>query len=443
MNKANRCMQDFFKWKTDFKSSHTAQLLVAVDKVIDANQQLQVPPDYKYVLYCTVCIHAVRKFKEMADIFHEQNDPQLYLEKYLKIPLFTKFKNTYQQIKAQEGISDTLCAYLEEPIRAQVHKRLSVVMVAQMKYSDPHFSNKMALKAKVLLDLHAEDYFQSYLDYLRNAKDYLQYKLERYTVAFCDEITSGNSKCTRLQDVAKKEVSRLIQVCIVLVNDIPSIDSQMSLVKFNDKVRAEIGMTLPLKNLFSEYDSLDHASLDSFKKNFVSQLKILKVKLHDSLNKITCEEEMKHWEKKPHELLHKLIGCTEQCPFCGEQCDLLQTDHDCDHRVEIHRVDCLKGYRRTDTQVMATNFCQDCVSSDTMKFASGGKSYLYKHYKSIYPKWEITPYNSSTTSLYWKWFVAKYYKEIAEAYNAKPAEVPKKWFRIKWHEVEQNLLSSY
>ena len=94
MNKANRCMQDFFKWNTDFKSSHTAQLLVAVDKVINANQQLQVPPDYRYVLYCTVCSYAVRKFEEMADIFHEQNDPQLYLEKYLKIPLFTKFKNT-------------------------------------------------------------------------------------------------------------------------------------------------------------------------------------------------------------------------------------------------------------------------------------------------------------------------------------------------------------
>ena len=153
---------------------------------------------------------------------------------------------------------------------------------------------------------------------------------------------------------------------------------------------------------------------------------------------------MKHWAIKPDELLQNLIGCTEQCPFCGEQCDLLQADHDCDHRVEIHRVGCLKGYRWKDTEVMTTHFCQVAVSSNTLRFTvSGDKFHLYKDYKTIYPKWEISPDKTSTTPLYWKWFVGKYYKEIAEAYSAKPADVPEEWFQIEWPEVEKNLFSVY
>ena len=72
-----------------------------------------------------------------------------------------------------------------------------------MKDIDPLFSSKVALKIKVLLDLYSEGNFQSYLDYLRNIKKYLQEKLESYTISFCTEKSPGNSECTRLQDVAK------------------------------------------------------------------------------------------------------------------------------------------------------------------------------------------------------------------------------------------------
>ena len=442
IREVDTCMQNFHKLKTDFNPAHTAILLKAVDKVIDTNQLPHLLSKDKYSIYCTVCDHAVKMFEEMADTYHKQNDPRLYLEKNVRGPLFTKFKNTYQQIQAEKGISDTTCAYLEEPIKAQVRKYLSVEMVSQMKSSNYRFfSDKAALKVKVLRDLYVEDNFQSYLNYLINVKNYLQDKLKSYTIAFCSEKSPDNS-CTRLLDMAKQKASQLIKAVEDIVTKLTTTNIQKFLEEFNDRARVVIGATLSPKDILSEYDPLESVNLTNLKENILSRLKHLKVRLHDSLSNITCKEEMKHWEKKPHDLLQNIIGCTEQCPFCGEQCDLKQPDHDCDHSVEIHRVDCLKGYKWKDTRVMTTDFCQVNVSSD-MSFAFGGKFHPYKDYKTIYPKWGITPDKSCEASLYWKSFVGKYYKEIAEVYNAKPADVPKQWSHIEWTEIEQNLHSLY
>lgn len=51
----------------------------------------------------------------------------------------------------------------------------------------------------------------------------------------------------------------------------------------------------------------------------------------------------------PHLMLcSTLIGCTEQCPFCREQCELTDANHaECgkDHFTNIHRPQCLRKYR--------------------------------------------------------------------------------------------------
>ena len=124
-----------------------------MDKVIDSTSNRKIlnllPVGYKYDLYLTACSYALPKFEKMTQLLQEQNDPRLYLEKRVKGPQFTKFKNQYKQTEAEEGISDTLCAYLEEPIKVQVAgKLLSVQLVTQMKDSDKSFSNKMALKKR-------------------------------------------------------------------------------------------------------------------------------------------------------------------------------------------------------------------------------------------------------------------------------------------------------
>ncbi len=54
-------------------------------------------------------------FKKMRDSFNQRNDPRRYLERHLKEPLFTRFKNQYHQTAAEEAIASTLCASRMEP----------------------------------------------------------------------------------------------------------------------------------------------------------------------------------------------------------------------------------------------------------------------------------------------------------------------------------------
>ena len=121
--------------------------------------------------------------------------------------------------------------------------------------------------------------------------------------------------------------------------------------------------------------------------------------------------QMDSWSKRPYDILCKtLLGCCEQCPFCKEQCELTTPNHDCKHSVELHRPQCLGGYRWIATQEMMLDMCSSYVASNTTfeNADTGWRPHPYKEYQTYYPNWIITPDNSRQASSFWKWFVANY-----------------------------------
>ena len=74
-------------------------------------------------------------------------------------------------------------------------------------------------------------------------------------------------------------------------------------------------------------------NLSNFKQRIKEELQELKKTFEEMFSKITSKSI--DWKDKPHELLNSLVGCTAQCPFCGEQCDLMEHDSDHDHRTEV------------------------------------------------------------------------------------------------------------
>ena len=62
----------------------------------------------------------------MAKLFEEEKNPLIYLEKHVKKPLFTKFKNQYYETKAEEAIASTLRVH---PIKDQTKRTTGRTMV--------------------------------------------------------------------------------------------------------------------------------------------------------------------------------------------------------------------------------------------------------------------------------------------------------------------------
>ena len=444
---------------TDFNTAYIQELLRILDKRITeecraVKDHLCVTPEYRIEVYLIACGHAIPKFEMMRDTFKEKNDPRLYLERNIKGPLFTKFKNQYYQTEAEEAIANTLCSHLEEPIKKQIAKKIGSKMATKMMHSEyQHFSNKMALKVKVLTDIHHhENKFSECLVYIKNIKVCLEEWMKQYVFKYCDEIESGTS--TRLQNAVKDEISLMIQIVQDKVKRMNETDANKWLSAFceDDKIKAELGVDLEPADILVIYGdkSLQELNLDNFKDQIKAGLEKLHEKLNASFGQIKYETEMAHWQDKPHELCsRKVIGCTAQCPFCGEQCDLLDPDHkDTKHRVRVHRSIYFTEYTDKHSGELMTDFCTTCVAGDS-KFSNketDNKHIPYKDYQSVneeYASWSITPDKPSDDSAYWKMFIATHNDRLAALFRAKPAVIPSDWRSIEWPEVEQNLKKVY
>ena len=452
---ARKYLEDTTQNDTDFNTAFVQELLQKVDATIARESAylkdlLIFTLTYKHEMYLTVCGYAVPEFERMAESFREKNDPRFYLENNLKGPLFTKFKNQYNQTEAEEAIANTLCSYLELPIKEQVGKTLGAKMVGVMKSSEHHFTSKMALKVKILTDLIRKDDFDSYMSYVSDVKEYLEDRIKYYTIQFCDEKVSGGN--TRLQTSAKEKVNDLVGVVQGKVTDLNEKDARKWLSAFSSdtKIREELGVALKVDELLEGYDDLNELNLENFKSGIRSELNDLKKKLQKSFDTVKCEREMVHWKDKPHVLLGNLIGCTKQCPFCREQCDYLDPDHylrnNQNHQVATHRPDCLAGYRWSSTKILATDFCPAQIADGGTTFSNTDtqhQSYSYSDYEKIYPDWSIPPDRTSKGSEYWMWFVGKYKEELGKKFSAKPPQVPSQWLKIKKEEAEKNLKETY
>ena len=454
IKQAKQYLKDITKENNDFNPALVRGLLHVVDTIFsdtpdDVKDYLTFTPRYKYRMYLTICGYAIPEFERMAESFRERNDPLFYLENNLKNPLFTKFKNQYNQTEAEEAIANTLCSYLDQSIKVQVRKNLCAKMFGFMKSSEHHFSSKMAMKVKILTDLLKEDEFMKYMSHIYNAENHLQNRIYAYVLKFCDEKVSGEN--TRLQLTAKEEVSRLVQLVkgkVAYMNE-SNINKWLSAFCGDTNIRDELGVVLKVDELLKGYKALHELNLQNFKHEIHAGLNELEKKLQASFDFIECESEMVHWKDLPLELSRNLIGCTEQCPFCKEQCDHQDPHHvengGQNHRVQIHRPNCLAGFRWTETEVLTTDFCPALVS-DNEVFSNADtkkKQHSYKDYQEIYPDWSIPPDPTSAGSLYWMWFVGKYKEELSHELGAEAPEVPAQWLEIKKEEVERKLKSMY
>ena len=474
---AMKYLDDKVREETNFNKAYTAELLRKLEEKINQrsaefSSDFAFTQQYRIDVFLRVCGYAVGRFEEMAEAFRERNNPRVYLERKLKEPLFTKFKAQYYRTAKEEAIAYILCAHLAEPIKTQVERSLGTQVVEKMKMPElggSCFNNKATLNARILIDLgddlmakggrqrdekpnsnnkskisdeHLDDYFCYIVDKKKSLKDWLQ----KYTIQFCDNSTGRKGQTsTHLQRIAKEEVNRLVILIKNKVDEINVTDANEWLKIFceDEDLISELGVKLDSSALTVE--GMKELNLNTFTEQIRCGLSELNEKVKTQFSGITCKSSMQTWKDNPVDILMKLCGCTEQCPFCKEQCDLGVHDEGIKHVVSQHRPQCLGGYRNSRTEVMILDLCPaDVAGSATFQNRKTNEEIVpYSEYERIYPTWSITPDATAKDSFYWKWFIGNFHEEIADFFSAEDAEIPDGWKQMRWGNVKKELMKLY
>ena len=446
-----------------YNSNYTSELLHKLKPEIDktgAIQDLIFSPQYRVDVYRTACGYAASIFEKMVKDFNKKNNPRVYLEEELRGPLLAMFMDEYNQIAHEEAIANTICQLLDKPIQREVQERLGLKVVSYVRSCDSIFTSKSVLKAKILVELGkcAQDTgdLEGFFLYFRSTEQCLEKWIKQYTKRYCEE-SAGDG--TRLQQLAKAEVTALITFIIgrvqkinkVFGNHSEKVSTNAWIDKFfgDEKLRDALGVIRAglLNFKGSKNAEQQQMIMESFTDKLFSGLEKLKEKLCSQFGKVTIEN-LQQWsiKHKPHKSLAEIIGCSAQCPFCGEQCDWSVHDTKVTkHHVAQHRPTCVIGYRTISTQIMVIDLCTSKVggTGTFINQDTKGEKIRYADYKDKYPDWSIPIDLGATASYYWKWFVGQYYARIADHYSMKAGDIPEEWKKLKWKDAESQMKNEF
>ena len=458
-----------------FNSIYTDELLNCVfDSKSLASENLVFKSEYRIELSLVVCGYAVRQFIEMDTNFWRQSVPMEYSEQEMCEHLFSLFKNQCRKTALEKATAETFCELLTKPIERQVIDSLSGEIVNNMMMgSHRYLHTKSAVKAKILIDL-AEDYqakmdFSSYALYLADTQRSIHQWIKFYTKQHCQSSCEDDIKSRLIVSLANAKLSHLVFFISRKVeeasrklrapkdksneeSDAPTKDEvsiKVWLETFctDDELKKRLKFDMKAFQDIWEIQESELMDMANFTEEVQKGLDSLKMKLMDRFKDMTVDS-MDNWNERPYDIIYEnLRGCSEQCPFCKEQCECTYDRHSGYHVVQQHRPQCLGGYRWVASQKMMTDTCSTLVTSGhtfKMKSDSNEKLLPYKKYQQKYPRWFIRGDFSLSTSIYWKWFVAHHMDVIAEHFNAKPATViPSSWRALEWENVKEEVEKQY
>ena len=453
----------------DFKSTYTTEVLDVLSTNIKEgeNTQYYFTPEYDVEMALTACGYAQGVFEEMSKAFCKAHDPLEYIEAELRPQCWKLFKDNYEEIAKEKTAAEALCTQLKNPIRMQVLLQLEGVVTKQMRAKYRWLKSKKRLRAKILHEIgerleeerklskyHGDINFSECTLYLFNPKQSLENWIKLYTMKYCDE---GGP--TRIAEIALKilpSVVKVVKASAMEVTESLSTTSQATttqggcyindwLSEFHGRLKTTLVLDLSKLCAFGEDATL--TSIVFFKNEVIKGLDKLQTVINDEFRAINGSVWNEHkLAKMPHDTLFEdIAGCTEQCPFCREQCEYTEATHPESilHSV-THRPQCLGGCCNNDN-TMVLDVCTFLVASNDrfQNKDTEGVSCPYNEYSKYYPKWDIPQERSLEASAFWIWLVGNFSKNIEACFGRKETEIHSHWKGKKWAEVKQMLENEY
>ena len=467
------------KWLTkkkdsgeDFKSNFTTELLdhLFLNIARDPSDKYDFQPEYSVEMALTACGYAQKIFEGMSEAFLKKHDPLVYIETELKQECWKQFKDNYNDIEKEKSAAETLCSQLKNPIRMQVLLDLERAISDGMQAEYKWLKSKKRLRAKVLHDIGdklEEDRkrgkrceFSDCALYLREPAQSLEKWIKRYTENYCNDRGTGGP--TRISKIATEKLQIMVELVKESAQDVSDTVTRSSptqghcyingwLNEFHKILKEKITLDMTkLRNMFGQDVILK--SIPFFQEEVVKGLHDLHMQLKWEFQRISASVWTDHkLPKKPYDTLFEIIiGCTELCPFCKQQCDYTKPNHQNHHPNPVlhsakHRPKCLGGYSWEQDNTMSLDVCTFSVDSKCrFKNKDTNKEFHpFSEYKKFYPEWDIPREKSLPPSDFWIWLVGNFYKEIEACFGHSETEICDDWKRRKWSDVKPGLVKEY
>ena len=377
----------------------------------------------------------VEFIKLMNDV-RASNDPVVSFTRLRKTFLQT-FLMHYKEISCDITAATYLCQLLSFAIQTAVTEILPAKVIDQMKISDPSFRQKKFYKVKVLTDLAKQKSFQHFQMYLTDIRGSFEYWAAYYVELFC----MGNRK----ENLLKISRSIVHEIIVKIDASVKGLNRSMPIKKWLKIFHERISEILTI-DLGEMQDIIGTTCIESSSENFVQNLSKQLVQEEEEIMKVIADPNFKlsditKWTISPHILLRdSLIGCTEQCPFCGEQCELTDPNHVAggkDHFINIHRPQCLGRWTWNISKKLVLDLCTFSVESEN-RFCNQDTNYAwipYKYYRRLYKNWCISNESPTEAPKYWQWFISRYLKDIIQWAGAAPTSIS----HLRWKSVSQEM----
>ncbi|XP_074526270.1 interferon-induced very large GTPase 1-like [Halichoeres trimaculatus] len=428
-------VKDKMKTKNNYHDTFIQEILQMIDKNLKNNRDVKIDMEFEVSLKQGICADAAREFQKMQNDFIEKNDPYTCLCQN-KETFRDNFKDEYhQRDQCQKKAKEFTDACLKPAVVNFVNSSLGPDIIDAMT-GKFQFSTRMFFQYSVLLDLLTKDNFKDYQSYIRSYEQYVKKFI-------LDEMLKllTNESVSEFED-------RHLRSSIQSINDAVSKAQAKggdNLQRCIQDIRQELGESLVIsEDSLGPFMILNNVKPKEFAQWLTECVKDMEGELKE-FKTTNIRTKLTTVDVKPqNELYKKLVGCGKQCPFCKAPCEAGATVHAV-HHTTFHRPEGLGRYRWMTSEKLVIDICTSSVASDKTFLcgATNHKPHPFKEYTDIFPDWRIAPDTSLKASDYWKYVLNRFNNKFAEAYEARPAEIPDTWKDITKKHAEESLKRSY
>ncbi|XP_072314864.1 interferon-induced very large GTPase 1 isoform X2 [Eucyclogobius newberryi] len=422
--------------ETDYHDTYIQEILKIIDEKLLCNQQLKTDIVFEVSLKQHICGDASRRFQKMHEDFMHKNDPYTCLSKN-KQKFCTDFKDVFnEKDQCQKKANEFTNLCLRPAVETFLTRSLGPDIVSEM-LTCHQFNTRTVFQYYVLLNLISNENFDKYLNYIDNYENFIkEWIFQQIVVHFSDTCKISEIENKQLQLCMKNITSAINQATKTNGNLKEFID---------DFCKDLIDKLVISQDALGAFMILNNANQEQFAYWLTKCVKEMIQSLQNKYKKTPFAIKLNSLSLKPHhELSDKMIVCGQQCPFCKAPCEAGGKGHT-EHWTSLHQSQGLGRFRDNNSVKLICDICSTLVQSEAnfRCLATFFKWHPYKQYAKIFPNWKISPDVSLEASDYWKYVMVKFNKDFANAYNAKPAEIPKPWKSIGQKQAIESLKAAF